>query len=68
MATVAEIEPTPEAIAEYLTKEWLQGMGTDSITPALITLDHVGFDKRIGWDTYYILFNGCCVGMTDGTY
>ena len=30
--------------------------------------EHIGMDDRIGWDTWYVLVNGTCVGMTNGRF
>ena len=30
--------------------------------------EHIGMDDRIGWDTWYVLVNGMCVGMTNGRF
>ena len=70
MATVAEIEPTAQAVADHITTAWklLLGPGK-TITPEIVKVGKYGdgIDTRIGWDTYIITVDGHGVfGMTDG--
>jgi hypothetical protein len=62
--TVATIEPTKEAIAQYLRDRW-GGLGYD-IYSENIRVEPYGFDKRIGWDTYIVLLDGHASAFTNG--
>lgn len=63
MATVAEIEPTKEAIGHYLRDQWdILGYGVFSDQ---ITVEPYCWDDRINWDTHIVLLNGKAVAFTD---
>jgi hypothetical protein len=64
MATIANIEPTAEAIAEYLRSHW-GGLGYGVFSND-ITVEPYCRDDRIGWDTYIVLMKDCAVAFTDG--
>lgn len=34
----------------------------------VITFSHVGYDDRVGWDTYYVCVDGKVVGMSNGAW
>ena len=61
LKTVAEIEPTLEAIAAHINK-------TDgsAISPDMITVEEYGYDPRVLWATHLVSVNGRAWGMTDG--
>jgi len=63
MTTIATIEPTREAIAQYLRDQW-GGLGYD-IYPENIKVEPYGFDERIGWDTYIVLLGDQASAFTD---
>lgn len=63
MATVTEIEPTREAIAQYLRDQW-GGLGY-GVYPEDIKVEPYWFDQRIGWNSCIVLLNGCAVAFTD---
>jgi len=64
MATVAEIEPTAEAIAQYLRDQWGDlGYG---VHPKNIEVKPYGFDERIKWGTHIVLLDGYGAAFTDG--
>lgn len=64
MKTVTEIEPTTEAIAEYLRSQW-DSLGY-GVYPENIRVEPYGFDERIEWNTYIVLLDGNGVAFTDG--
>jgi hypothetical protein len=33
---------------------------------AVISYQGIGVDRRCGWDTYYVMVDGQCIGMSDG--
>ncbi len=53
MARVFEIKDRPGLIA-YLKENFYWWGPTDTN----VTIEHYGFDERIGWDTYLISVNG----------
>lgn len=69
MATVAEIEPTSQAVADHITASWSRFLNGETITPDMVTVEKYGVDSidtRIGWDTYIVTVGGRVFGMTDG--
>lgn len=60
MATVAEIEPTYDALAEFFSKNHNQQYRVDQFE-----IKPYGFDKRIDWNTHVVTINGNAVGFTD---
>lgn len=65
MKTVAEIEPTLEAVTAHVNdrlKPW------GPVSPERIAVrPYGGFDARIGWDTYIVVLEGYGpFGFTDG--
>jgi hypothetical protein len=63
METLAEIEPTREAIAQYLRDQW-GGLGYD-VEAKNITLEPYGWDNRIPAETYLVVLDGYAVAFTD---
>jgi hypothetical protein len=63
LATTVSVSSVAELEAE-VRKAWLH-LGD---RPVSISFKHVGYDDRCGWDTYYVLVDGQCVGMSDGAF
>ena len=64
MAT-AKTFNTKEEMVNYFTKMWSKWYGRK----VKITIgEQVMRDHRIGWNTQYILCDGCAVGMCDLNY
>lgn len=61
--TIKDIEPTAEAIADYLRPEF-DRFDID-INPEKITLRHIGLDYLLNWDTYLVELNGNAVAYTN---
>lgn len=61
--TLTEIEPTKEAIAQYLRDQW-GGLGY-GVYPENITVEPYGFDPRIQVNTFIVLLDGNAVAFTD---
>lgn len=49
MATVAEIEPTKEALAKFISER-----EDRSVKTSHVKVSKYGFDNRIGWNTYIV--------------
>lgn len=65
LQTVAEIEPTREAVAEHVARALSAFLVP--VTPAMIQVTEYSKDDRIGWDTYIVTVDGYGVfGFTDG--
>ena len=64
METVAEIEPTREAVARYLREQW-GGLGF-GVYPEDIETEAYCFDARTGWNTFLVLLDRKAVAFTDG--
>jgi hypothetical protein len=62
--TLTEIEPTKEAIAQYLRDQW-GGLGYN-VRPENITVEPYCFDPRIQTNTCIVLLDGNAVAFTDG--
>jgi len=68
MATVAEIEPTAQAVADHITATWSWSL-KEAISPNAVKVEKYGegIDTRIGWNTHIVTVDGHGVfGMTDG--
>ncbi|AZD07551.1 hypothetical protein C4K26_2148 [Pseudomonas chlororaphis] len=64
MSTVAEIEPTMDAVAEYLAA---QGLPRHEVSPAQITVTSYGYDARIDWDAHLVKVVGMgVIAVTSG--
>jgi hypothetical protein len=64
MATVREVRDREHLVR--LVAEALEPWGL-AITPDMVSLERIGFDPRIGWDTWMVTVEGYGVfGMTDG--
>lgn len=66
MGTVADIEPTKYAVAEYVSSVL---HSTERVIPDEVHVDKYGegIDYRIGWDTHIVSIDGIgVVGFTDG--
>lgn len=63
METLTEIEPTREAIAQYLRDQW-GGLGY-GVRPDDISFVPYGFDARIDWNTFMITLDGKAVAFSD---
>lgn len=69
MEHAAEIEPTAEAIAEYVSKMLDPEFYATPFTAAQISVKKYGWgiDHRIGWDTHLVTVEGFgTFGYTDG--
>lgn len=68
MATVVEIEPTAQAVADHITAAWDWLLDGKVISPDSVKVKKYGdgVDTRIGWDTYLVTVDGSVFGMTDG--
>jgi len=68
MATVAEIEPTAQAVADHITSAWAWSLDGKTVSPDSVKVEKygTGIDTRIGWDTYIVTVDGSVFGMTDG--
>lgn len=66
MSTVAEIEPTATAIADYVSEHWTPLVPAGGIAPERVTVEPYGYDARIEWDTHIVLIDGRPFGFTDG--
>jgi hypothetical protein len=64
MNTAAEIEPTREAVVQYLRDQW-GGLGY-GVYPEDITVEPYCYDQRIGWNIFIVLLNGKAAAFTDG--
>lgn len=68
LATMREIQPTIEAVLAYVREDFPRPdfpLSTEDLS-----FRHVGFDERIGWETYYVVsradhWSGV-LAMTDG--
>jgi hypothetical protein len=62
MQTVAEIEPTLEAITAEISSKIKR-----PVTPGSVHLRSIGFDRRTQWDTHIVTVDDWGVyGFTDG--
>lgn len=67
MQTVIEVK-SREELAEYLTRKGQFALG-DEVVPSEIKFQHVGYDERTRWDTYYVLIDVMgIVGLSDGKF
>lgn len=64
METVVEIEPTRQALADLVTKDWI--FWGETASPAEVDVRPYSYDDRIEWDTYLVFWRGRSVGMSDG--
>ena len=68
LATMREIPPTIEAVLAYVREDLPRP--DLPLTAEELSLKYVGFDERIGWETYYVVsradhWSGV-LAMTDG--
>lgn len=64
METLTEIEPTREAIAQYLRDQW-GGLGY-GVEAKNIELEAYGYNDRKFAEIYIVLLDGRAVAFTDG--
>lgn len=38
------------------------------ITPDMLSIRYYGYDQRVDWNTWIVLFNGAPVGFTNGNF